>query len=278
MARSLSSLPPPALPEDTRSLMDLRGMPRSGRILVLGAVFAAGLGLFLGVQPVKPLLLLAVVALVGLGSDGILRAHPHGHFQHVPDTAPYLFVPVLFALGSGLFLQERLSGYWDVPSTLAAAAVFCLTLSAEYVTVQPLSPSYPFARILLNAATYLTAFLFFAVVYSFDVDLLPAAVAVALVSLLLGTEVFREAEADAYRPVAFAAACGLVVAEARWTLYFIPLEGYLAATFLLLVFYLTTGVVHHHLTGQLDKQVLGEFALVSIVGLAVVIIGRLLGG
>ncbi len=277
MARSLSPSPQSA-PQDSRPLFDLQGVPRSGRILVLGAVMAAGLGLFLGVQPAKPALLLVVVALMALGTDGILRANPHGRFEHIGDSAPYLFVPVLFTLAAGLFLQERLSGYWQAPAVLVVAVAFCAAVAAEYVTVQPLSPSFPLARLVLSALTYLTAFGFYSVVYSFDVALLPSAFAVAMVSLLLGVEVFREGEADPFRALVFAAACGLVVAEARWTLYFIPLDGYLAATFLLLVFYLSTGVVHHHMDGQLDRQVGLEFAGVSVVGLAVVILGRLLGG
>jgi len=277
MARSLTPFPP-TTPDESHPLFDLRGVPRSGRIPLLGLVLALGLGLFLGVQPAKPLLLLAVVGLMALGSDGILRSHPHGRFAHLGDSAPFLFVPVLFTLGAGLFLQERVSGYWNVPAVLGVAVVFCAALASEYVTVQPLSPSYPLARLVLGAVTYLTAFAFYAVVFSFDVDLLPSAFAVAMVGLLLGVEVFREGEADPYRALLFAAACGLVVAEARWTLYFIPLDGYLAATFLLLIFYLTTGVVHHHLNGQLDRQVIMEFGWVSIVGLAVVLLGRLLGG
>ena len=49
--------------------------------------------------------------------------------------------------------------------------VFSAAVAAEYVTVQPLNPSYPLARLVLSVVTYLTAFAFYAVVYSFDVNL-----------------------------------------------------------------------------------------------------------
>ena len=68
----------------------------------------------------------------------------------------------------------------------------------------------------------------------------------------------------------------MIVAEARWVLYFIPLDGFLAGVFILLVFYLTTGVISHYLTDHLDRNVLMEFALVSLVGLAIVVGGRVL--
>ena len=46
--------------------------------------------------------------------------------------------------------------------------------------------------------------------------------------------------------------------------------------FLLLVFYLSTGVISHYLTDHLDRGVLLEFALVTVAGLAIVIGGRIL--
>ena len=70
--------------------------------------------------------------------------------------------------------------------------------------------------------------------------LAPAAFAVGLVSMLLAIEVFREAEADPIRALVFATVIGVISAEGRWVLYFIPLDGVLAGIFLLLVFYLTT--------------------------------------
>jgi hypothetical protein len=90
-------------------------------------------------------------------------------------------------------------------------------------------------------------------------------------------EIFREAEADPLRALVFAASIGVVVGEARWVLYFIPLDGFLAGVFLLLIFYLTTGVISHYLTEHLDRGVLLEFVLVSAAGLAIVIGGRVLG-
>jgi hypothetical protein len=137
--------------------------------------------------------------------------------------------------------------------------------------------SFPTARFILNVITYLTAFGFYAVVYGFDVELAPASLAVGLVSMLLAIEIFREAEADPMRALVFAAVIGVIVGEARWVLYFIPLEGFLAGVFLLLTFYLTTGVISNYLTDHLDHTVLAEFALVTAAGLAIVIGGRTLG-
>jgi len=262
--------------EELQFTLDLRGLPRSAYVPLLSLVYALGLGLYLAVEPTKPWIVLAVVALVGLGTDGILRSHPRATLKGVADTAPFLFVPVLLAMGQALFLEEVVRGYWTVPAVMGASTLLAATLYGEYVSLLSHGPSYALGRFLLNLLTYLTAFGFFAVAYAFDIDLLPSAFAVGLVSMLLAIEVLREAEADAFRALIFSAVIGLVVAEARWSIYFIPLDGFLAAVFLLLAFYFTTGVIQHYLTGQLNRTVLGEFSFVAAAGLSIIIAGRLL--
>jgi hypothetical protein len=254
----------------------LRGTSRAGLIPLLALLFTIGLALFITVNPPRPWILFVVTILVGLGTDGIIRAHPRGRFDAIADTAPHLFVPVLFTLSAGLFLEDVVLGYWAVPAVAAAGALMACALYAEHVAVDVEDPSFPAARFVLNLITYLSAFGFYSVVYGFDVELVPAALSLGLVTTLLSVEIFRDAEADPIRALVFAAAIGVIVGEARWVLYFLPLDGFLAAVFLLLVFYLTTGVISHYLTEHLTPSVLLEFALVSAVGLAIVVGGRVL--
>ncbi len=255
----------------------VRGSSRAGRIPLLALAFTIGLALFITIDPVQPWILLVLTALMALGADGIIRSHPSGEFHTIADTSPYLFVPVLFTLSSGLFLEDVVLSYWAAPAVIGAGALMACALYAEHVSIEPEDERFPVARFALNVITYLTAFGFYGVVYGFDVDLLPASFAVGLVSMLLSVEVFREAEADPLRALVFAAVIGVIAAETRWVLYFIPLEGFLAGVFILLVFYLTTGVISHYLTEHLERSVLAEFVLVTAAGLAIVIGGRVLG-
>ena len=62
--------------DDLHRTLDLSGLPRSAHIPLLAVVYSLGLALFLAVEPTQPWILLAIVALVGLGTDGILRARP----------------------------------------------------------------------------------------------------------------------------------------------------------------------------------------------------------
>jgi hypothetical protein len=121
-------------------------------------------------------------------------------------------VPVLFAF-CGLFLEDVVLSYWAAPAVVGAGGLMAAALYAEHICVEPHSESYPAARFVLNVVTYLSAFGFYTVVYGFDVDLLPAAFAVGLVSMLLSIEIFREAEADPIRALVFAAVIGVIVAE-----------------------------------------------------------------
>lgn len=263
--------------EHEESAFDLSGIPRSIAIPVLATVYGVGLGLFLSIEPTKPWILMAVVALVALGTDGVLRTHPGGQLRGFADTAPFLFVPVLLALASGLFLEDldTVHGYRVIPATVGASVVLAASLYGEYVSVIHHGPSYALGRLMLNVLTYLAAFVFFAVTYAYDVSLLPSALAVGLFSTLLAIEIFREAEADAYRALVFSAAIGLAVAEIRWALYFISLEDFLAAISLLLVFYQATGLIQHHLTGTFSRTIAVEFSLVTAVGATIVVLGRI---
>jgi hypothetical protein len=248
----------------------------SSRVPLLVVVYAVGLVLFLAIEPTKPWILMIVTGLVALGADGILRIHPRAVLEEdLAWTAPLLFLPTLMALGAGLFLEDALSGYWVLPGVFVAAVLMAAVLYAEFITIDPYHPAYAGARFLLNLGTFLTAFAFYAVVYSFDVALVPAALTVGLISLLLSVEIFRESEADPVRALVYAAAIGIIVAQARWALYFLPLESYLAGVFLLLVFYLTSGLIQHHLNDDLRPPVIAEFATITLLGVIIVTLGRI---
>ncbi|HWO73187.1 MAG TPA: hypothetical protein VNN21_06480 [Dehalococcoidia bacterium] len=249
---------------------------RSPRIPLLVAVYSVGLVLFLAVEPTLPWVLLIVTGLVALGTDGILRTHRAAIEQEdAAWTAPLLFLPTLNALAAGLFLEDALDGYWVLPGVAIAAVLMGAILYAQYLAVEPHHPSFAGARFVLNLGTFLTAFAFYAVVYSFDVSLVPAALTVGLVTVLLSVEMLREAETDPIRALVFAGVIGVIVSQARWGLYFLPLESYLAGVFLLLVFYLTSGLVQHHLNDDLRPPVVAEFSLITVLGLVIVALGRI---
>ncbi len=240
----------------------------------MGAVFGLGLTAFLAIEPTQNWLLLLLSGLAALGSDGIVRTHPRARFRRLDDTALYLFVPVLFTLSLGLFLEEVAEGYWTLAAGLLAGVPFAAIIQAEYSTVNRKSENYVSARLILNVATYVIAFLFFATIYDFDLALPTASFAVGIVSLLLAIEILREEALDTPRTLLYAVAIGLLLAEAGWALNFLPLEGAIAAVFLLLAFYLMTGLMHNYLGERLSLRTAGEFTGVAGLGLLIVILSH----
>ena len=65
-----------------------------------------------------------------------------------------------------------------------------------------------------------------------------------------------------------------MLAETAWATHFLPLEGSAAAVFLLLGFYLMTGLTHNYLSDRLNVRTAAEFSLVALVGLLVVTVSH----
>ncbi len=247
---------------------------RLDRVHAMAAVFAAGLTAFLAIEPTQNWLLLLLAGLVALGTDAIVRTHPRSHFKRLDDTALFLFVPVLLTLSLGLFLEEVAEGYWSLLAGLSAAIPFAIVLQAEYNSVDRRLPAYGGARLILNIATYVIAFLFYATIYDFDLSLPAVIFATGVVSLLLAIEILREEALETPRTLLYALAIGVLLAEAALSMHFLPLEGALAAIFLLLAFYLMTGLMHNYLGDRLSLRTAGEFSGIALLGLLIVVVSH----
>src|SRR3990172_3449543 len=97
----------------------------------MSAVFGIALAAFPPIEPTQNWLLLLLAGLVALGTDAVVRTHPRARFQRLDDTALFLFVPVLFTLSLGLFLEEVAESFWAVPAGLAPPVPFGIVLQAE---------------------------------------------------------------------------------------------------------------------------------------------------
>jgi len=243
---------------------------RLDRLHAIACALALGLTAFLAIEPTQSWLLLLLCGLSALGADAVVRHHPKAHFQRLDDTALFLFVPVLFTLSAGLFFEEVASGHWTIAAGLLSVIPYWFILRAEYESVDRDSPRYHYHRLILNLATYVIAFLFFSTMYHFDLSLLTMAFSAGVVSLLLAIEVLREEAMDTTRTITYALAIGVLLAEAAWVTDFLPLDGSGAAVFLLLAFYLMSGLMHNYLADRLSWRTASEFGFVAVSGLATI--------
>lgn len=252
-------------------------LTRLDRAHVLAVVLALGITAYLAIEPTQSWLLLLLAGLAALGTDAVVRAHAKAHFHRIDDTVLFLLVPVLMTLGLGLFLEDVAGGHWTVAVGLASVVPYWAVLQAEYESVDRAAGTFQSTRLILNVATYVVAFLFFATIYDFEMSLVASACAAGMVSLLLGIEVLREEAMDNFKTATHALAIGLLLAQSAWVTHFLPLDGSAAAVFLLLAFYLTTGIMHNYLAGRLNARTGAEFGAVAAAGLVIVTLSQTFG-
>ena len=185
---------------------------------------------------------------------------------------------MLFSLTAPLFIEENLPGYWVVPAAILAAFAFVLLVLAEVPAEDDEEDEFRGrARFVSVAGTYFVAFALFSLTYAFDIGLREALIAIALGSVLLAVELLREGEIDPLETLLLAGVVGLVVAEARWVLQFMPLDAYPAGLALLLTFYFVTGMVHAYMTRHINVTVTAEYSIVTALGIILVVAARATG-
>ncbi len=255
----------------------LLAVPVSGPIVALTLLVTIVFLMFLLIEPTPRWMALFGAALAVLSMDGVLRSARREPFEADADTTPYLFLPALFVLATPVFIEHNVRGFWAVPAGVAAGLAFGAVAIAEVASVREFDPVRGVGRFVASAATYFVAFALFSLAYRFELELQQAMVAVALVSVLLAVEMLREGEIDPVETLVFAVVTALVVAEVRWTLFYLPLDGYLAGLTLLLAFYFVTGLLHSHLTSHLSALVATEYVLIAAAGIGLVVWTRAAG-
>lgn len=276
---SVSSTPVP--PE--RDGVASAGRARRSYVLtaqsVLLAMVATGFILmFTLIEPSPRWLVLLGTALTTLALDGVLRAGRRAAFAEGGlDTQPLLLVPALYMLTMPVFVEHATLGFAMPVVALAAGAGYGALVVGQLSSAREFDPGRQLGRFIAAAATYLVAFGLFALVFLFGVAQQPASLAVGLAAMLLAAEILREGEIDPAETLLYAVVTGLVVAEVRWLMHYLPIDGYAGALTLLLAFYLTTGLLHSHVVRQLSRSVATTYAEVGLGGVAFIAVVRALG-
>lgn len=244
---------------------------------LLAALVTLAFLMFLLTEPTQPWIALFGAGVAALGGDGVLRHARPRAIEAGADTAPHLILPALYALALPPFVEQNTQGFWTLAGGLAAGGGFLAVLAAESHSLRAREPRLDAARLVAGAAAYLVAFAAFSLAYDAGLDLARALAAVALASWLLAFALLHEGRADPIDTLILAAVVALVVVQLRWALHFVPLEGPLAATALLIAFHSAVGVLHAHLAQRLDRRVLAAHAAVAAAGGALVAGARLAG-
>jgi hypothetical protein len=276
---------------------------RTERIFILTALLFVGLGLTLAVSrgalitgeeqgAVLVWFMAAVlVFMAGAGSRWLRRGASVAEVAAMPDVRlPVLplpldaIVPAALAAGFVLFLQFFESGVAQALIVALGGLSFAALFWAQAHAVDTRDNYFGLAQSLLNLASYLTAFLFFSVVYGLKVRALLSATAVGVVAALLLYEMLaRDAawhramnlpvESRRRTLLVLSLVSGLVLAEAMWGLnYWAALTSLVGGAFLLVVFYVTSGLTLHYVDHNLTRAVVLEFAGVGALGVLAVFV------
>ncbi len=242
----------------------------NGYLGVLMALATLGFLMFTLVEPSPRWVLLLTAGAAVIGLDGVLRATWRAAFAGGEDTTSYLFLPALYVFAAPMLIEHNVTGRAVILWALAAGGGFAALAVGELLSVRTGSRLYSYARMVTTGAAYFAAFALLALTYILDIGLTQSLLATWLIATMLAIEVVREGAVDPVETALFAAIAGLVVAQARWLLFFVPADGYLAGLALVLVFYLVAGVLHSYVLRQLTAMTAAEYALITTIGLVLV--------
>ena len=246
-------------------------------VAVVTSVVGLAFLMYLLIEPTPAWVALVAAGAAAVGTERALRLARARSVELGLDPTPQIALPALYALAMPVFAEEMARGWWAVVAALGLAAGFGAILAAQTHSLRPRGRRLALARPVSAAGVYVTAFALFATSYLFDLALVAAVAAAACGAGLLAIELLRDGQADLPDTVGLGVVVALVVGQLRWTLHFLPLDGYAAALALLLAFFLACGLLHAHLTLQLRRAVVAQYAVIAMLGGAIIIGARTAG-
>lgn len=225
---------------------------------------------------------LAAALLVGMACSGtasVMRLHPlsqesdpsinSGH--RLSPTFVSWILPGLATLLATILLPRAPDRIYTLGSLVMMGILLPLIITAEYRTVDPSAPGYRAARLGLNFIAYLLALILFALIHESKAPGLLMAAAALGGSSLLTLDLLCGVQQDLRRTGLHALIVGLVMGEIVWALSYSRMTSLTAGILLLLIFYLITGLARQGLLKLLNRRILIEFAVVALIGLALLL-------
>lgn len=211
------------------------------------------------------ILLIMVAALISTGSETLIRSHPRAKAGYGRNALHWI-LPGWTALGLGFLLELAPTGpvWW---LGLALSAFFLvIVLVTEYTAVDPDDPAYPTASVGLTALTYIVALALFGWARFTGTRAALSSTFTAALAGLLSLRLLMLNGGGFARSLMYSGMVGLVVGEAMWAMNYWRVVPIGAGLLLLVIFYVSHGLLQQHLTGHLTRRTAIEFAAVGVVG------------
>jgi len=218
------------------------------------------------------LLALLLGGLAATGARSVVHTHPDLPRRASAYAVAFWILPGLLAILATLWLSLLVSSLeWWLAGIAITGVLLWFVILAEYHTIDPRDPQYELGRIWLNLVTYSVAFGFFVVIYQTRARSILSATEILVVSGLLAGSLLRAGPAQTGRTWLFAGIVALVMGQCTWALNLWRVPPLTAGLWLLLIFYLFTGLSQQQLLGRLTRRALIEFVIIAAIGLFVIL-------
>jgi hypothetical protein len=209
------------------------------------------------------ILFLPVIAIAG--TDWVLREHPDVRAGEVPFLFPFWMAPGLAALALGLLLARIPSWLLWIAALMIGVILIGILVQAEYITISPNAASYAIARLTVTGLSYLIAFGLFTLIYSTRTRSILSAGGITLVAIALSLDLLAPHIIGLKPAALYAAIIGWLVGQATWALNYWNVSNWSAGVILMTLFYVTVGLAQQSFQGRLTRNVLIEFAVITLI-------------
>ena len=222
--------------------------------------------------------LLVAVLGVGLGAAAEHHARLHADFAQVADrlgsTLWILPSVLIWAAGLALVLWRPDDQFLGRGLPLLGALLVGQSIFAQDREVAVASDAAEPATLpkqLLSLLTYLAAFGLFTLVYQIKERSLISATTTAFVAGLLSLVLLRASGAARHRTITFALLIGIGMGEVTWALNYWVVRELVGGAVLLLIYYVTVGLIEIVLRAELTRRLVAEYLGVGIVGFLLIL-------
>ncbi|MEN9936734.1 MAG: hypothetical protein RLZZ387_3313 [Chloroflexota bacterium] len=220
------------------------------------------------------LLIASLVVITATGADVFIRAHPQMQTRELPtirlgplalELAPGFWILPSFAIVASFAFFRLFSATLEMTAFIialaAAGALLLASLVGQHYALDRRPEPRHAARLGLQAITLLLAFGVFSAVYYARLRTLYSAALIGATGTLLAYALLQWSPPRG--GLLLAAMVGLTLAEATWALNYWAAPFLLGGALLLVVFYVTTGLLQSYLEGTLNRRVMVEYGLLG---------------
>ena len=238
-------------------------------------ILRARLGGDLPVITVSWLLVASLVVITSTGADVFIRGHPQMQTRTLPtinlgfvalELAPGFWILPSFAIIASFAFFRLFSASLQMTAfILALAAAGGLLLAAllgQHYALDRRPEVRHNARLGLQTITFLLAFGIFSAIYYTRLRTLYSAALIGAAGMLLAYALLQWTRSRRGL-LLLSGLVGLTLAEATWALNYWAAPFLLGGALLLVIFYVATGLLQHHLEGTLSRRVFWEYGLLG---------------